>query len=82
MRLLNLAREKLGKLGLHLPLQSTPRQLSATLENSGVMAVPQRLAWSDWLLRLESVRYAEIPQPSVASYRRQLATLRSELNRL
>lgn len=82
LHLLNLARAKLGKLGLHLPLQSTPRQLSTTLENSGVMAVPERLAWSDWLLRLESVRYADTSEQSVTSYRRQLATLRSQLNRL
>ncbi len=82
LRLLNLAREKLGKLGLHVPIQSTPRQLSDILENSEVVTEPKRQTWREWLLRLELVRYAETSPLSVASYHRQLATLRSEFNRL
>jgi hypothetical protein len=38
LRLLAIWREKNWEMGLHLPAHSTPRQLSATLENSGVMA--------------------------------------------
>ncbi|MBX3653989.1 MAG: DUF3488 domain-containing transglutaminase family protein [Ramlibacter sp.] len=70
LRLLQRTREQLRKAGLDLPSTAPPRQMAA--------AVHQRYgagALTDWLLRLEQLRYARDPQGSLAALQREFNQL-------
>ena len=85
LRLLARARKALGRAGMAVPPQCTPRQLAQLLQQQADKDL-QRPALQAWLLRLEALRYApQTPQPRLgrrASFQRHLATLQSELKRL
>jgi hypothetical protein len=58
------------------------QQLMASPLSSSPKPSPQRQAWHDWLIRLETLRYAP-PIPGQAGHvKHRLATLRSELKHL
>jgi transglutaminase-like putative cysteine protease len=80
LRLLARARQRLSTNGAHLPAHSTPRQLIAVLNQLVAMPASERQAFGDWLLRLETLRYASQPTQAVG-YRQQLATLRRDFQR-
>ena len=81
LRLLTQARQSLLKNGVCLPAQSTPRQLITSLNLLVSMPESERQAFGDWLLRLETLRYAKHPTPPIGGYRQQLATLRRDFQR-
>jgi transglutaminase-like putative cysteine protease len=85
LRLLGRARETIGRAGLPVPPQSTPRQLVQLLQHQTESRL-QHPALQAWLLRLEALRYA--PQTlapgsgQTAGFKQQMATLQRELKRL
>jgi len=79
LKLLQQARRVLLKAGLKIPAQSSPRQLMQVLRQQTDVDL-QRPNLQAWLLRLEALRYA--PRSRQSDYRRQLATLRRDLQRL
>jgi transglutaminase-like putative cysteine protease len=86
LRLLQQAADKLRVAGIGFTANSTPRhmarQLLAPAPGSSPKASPQGQAWHDWLLRLETLRYARPDAGQAPHFRRQLATLRNELKHL
>lgn len=86
LRLLQQALARLRAAGIRLTPNSTPRQMARQLMASSLSSSPkpspQRQAWHDWLIRLETLRYAP-PNPGQAGHaKHRLATLRSELKHL
>ena len=86
LRLLQQAVARLRAAGIRLTPNRTPRQMAQQLMasslNSSTKPNPQRQAWHDWLIRLETLRYAP-PNPGQARHvKHRLATLRSELKHL
>jgi transglutaminase-like putative cysteine protease len=86
LRLLQQALGRLRVAGIRLTPNSTPRQMAQQLMASSLSSSPkpnpQRQAWHDWLIRLETLRYAP-PNPGQAGHvKHRLATLRSELKHL
>ncbi|HSO44365.1 MAG TPA: transglutaminase-like domain-containing protein, partial [Rhodoferax sp.] len=89
LRLLHLALRKLKAAGLALAPNSTPRQLAQQLQGDAARSAlsapqpdPARLAWHDWLIRLEALRYAQAGAGHSGSFKQRLATLHSELKHL
>ncbi|MBE0474111.1 DUF3488 and transglutaminase-like domain-containing protein [Rhodoferax sp.] len=86
LRLLHRALRKLKATGMALGANSTPRQLAQQLQGDAAQAArqpdPARQAWHDWLIRLEALRYAPAGAGHTSSFKRQLATLQSELKHL
>jgi protein-glutamine gamma-glutamyltransferase len=82
LRLLTKAGTRLQAAGISLAPQSPPRRMAQQLlEQTGAQAawVP---AVRDWLLRLESARYAPQAAASARTRRSTLATLQTEFNHL
>jgi transglutaminase-like putative cysteine protease len=79
LRLLHAAQQRLRKAGLAVAPGSTPRALAAQLEQTPNAANPRHSALSDWLLRLEALRYAP---SSAAQTGAGLAVLKREFKRL
>ena len=81
LRLLNNARQQLARTGLHLPANLPPRSLAGHLQNAPGLSPAAVAQWTDWLLQLESWRYAmaQLPgdprQASLAKLRQQFARL-------
>ncbi|MGQ0709094.1 MAG: transglutaminase family protein [Rhodoferax sp.] len=77
LRLLRQARERLRRAGLELPPQAAPRTLATLVQAHSGWEAAQRQAWSDWLLCLESWRYAGAPgtPQGLRRLRRALRTL-------
>ncbi len=86
LRLLQRALQKLEAAGITPPANSTPRQIAQHLRNhskrSSPRTVPALEPWLDWLLRLETLRYAPPDHGHAGHFRQQLATLHSELEHL
>ena len=96
LKLLAQARQALVKAGMSIPPQSSPRQLMQALQ-SQTDAHLQRPDLQRWLLQLEAARYAPAAEHahqanssisigkahgSRADFKRQMATLQSDLKRL
>jgi transglutaminase-like putative cysteine protease len=72
LRLLARARRKLDRAGLALPASAPPRQMAQLVtEKFGEQANGLR----DWLLQLESLRYARSPQGSLGALKQQFHQL-------
>ncbi|WP_295960354.1 DUF3488 and transglutaminase-like domain-containing protein [Rhodoferax sp.] len=67
LRLLDQARRKLAKVGITVPASAAPRQMAAL--------VPDQPALRDWLLQMESLRYAPHSPGSLAALRRAFKRL-------
>ena len=81
LRLLDNARRQLARTGLQLPANLPPRSLAEHLQNAQGLSPGAVAQWTEWLLQLESWRYAmaQLPgDPSPAS----IATLRQQFARL
>lgn len=76
LRLLAGAQQRLTRAGVILPPQAPPREMAHCLGQQRDLSDNRVQAWRDWLLRLETQRYA--PHPSD----RELARLRRELRQL
>ena len=82
LRLLERAHRRLRQSGLDAASNAPPRQLAQQLSSRPEGTDTAGSLWVDWLLRLESWRYA--PQASSAHHsgKRGLATLRKEFRKL
>jgi transglutaminase-like putative cysteine protease len=81
LRLLDLAALRLKRSGLMLAPHSTPRQIALQLQQASHLPDSQR--WQDWLIKLETLRYAQPTNPGhPASFKKQIATLHNELKHL
>jgi hypothetical protein len=80
LRLLAQAGLRLQKSGMAPLPNSTPRQMAQLLQAARPHL--QLAAWQDWLIRLETLRYAPASDAGQASVKRQLAALRRELRQL
>ncbi len=78
LRLLARAARQLQRAGVPLVANPTPRQMADAARPLGARGQ----AWHDWLLKMEQLRYAQNPANTHAINKRQLATLRRELQRL
>ena len=77
LRLLGKARKRLAKAGIQSSAASTPRQLAGLLTTHGA---PANHALQQWLLQLETLRYASAPNtgrpnPALKQLQRQFKTL-------
>ena len=83
LRLLNSVAARLRQTGITLAPQSTPRHMAQQLQAQRGAEQPAVQAISDWLLRLEALRYAARPagEPERQQAKR-LATLARELKQL
>ncbi len=83
LRLLNSVDARLRQTGITLAPQSTPRHMAQQLQAQRGAEQPAVQAISDWLLRLEALRYAARPagEPERQQAKR-LATLARELKQL
>ncbi len=73
--------KRLQRAGLSISANPTPRQLAEQLQaHFGDSPSEAWRGWHDWLLRLETLRYAA--PATGGSYRQQLATLQRELRHL
>ena len=81
LRLLDKARRRLAKAGIHSSTASTPRQLAGMLPAQWKGDKdPARQALHNWLLQLEALRYADAPRtgpahPAFRQLQRQFKTL-------
>lgn len=86
LRLLQKAVAKLHTAGLRFSPASTPRQIARQLLSAAPAASPRaqppQQAWHDWLIRLEALRYAQPEAGQAGHFKRQLATLHSQLKHL
>lgn len=82
LRLLQRAVRKLRAAGLLIAPNSTPRQMAQQLLTSAPKRNTERQAWHDWLIRLETLRYAQPSHGHAGNFKHQLATLHSELKHL
>ena len=80
LRLLSEAEFKLTAMGIKLPAQCPPRQMARQLEQQLGLAHPGLPAIRDWLLQLETFRYA--PSTGPASAKTRLATLQRDFKQL
>jgi len=80
LRLLARATRQLQRAGITLAPNSTPRQIATLVQQQTALA--QGPAWADWLLRLETLRYAPSGHSGRGDLRRRLAALRQQLRRL
>jgi len=80
LRLLARATRQLQRAGITLAPNSTPRQIATLVQQQTALA--QGPAWADWLLRLETLRYAPAGHSGRGDLRRRLAALRQQLRRL
>lgn len=80
LRLLSEAEFKLTAMGIKLPAQCPPRQMARQLEQQLGLAHPGLPAIRDWLLQLETFRYA--PNTGPASAQTRLATLQRDFKQL
>ncbi len=71
LQLLGRARQQLQRAGLQLPANPTPRQMAEQIHQGHL---PQAQRWHDWLLAMETLRYA--PSQNTAPNTTSLATLR------
>ena len=79
LRLLHGATARLRKAGLQLPDTAPPRQMAALLQTHAVAGQPELAAIVQWLLRMETWRYAH---PARHAHAQQLGTLRREFRSL
>jgi transglutaminase-like putative cysteine protease len=77
LRLLHRAQQKILKSGVTLPAQAPPREMAQRLM-AGPVQEPQKLALSQWLLKLEAWRYA----PAETRAGLTLAQLQRELKKI
>ena len=81
LRLLGQAVRRLHPLGIILANNTTPRQICQQLPDSTAQLNLQ--PWQDWLIKLETLRYApRSDDEQTASFKQQLATLERELKHL
>ena len=80
LRLLSEAAFRLAAIGIKLPAQCPPRQMARQLEQQLGLAHPGLPAIRDWLLQLETFRYAPSTGPAPAKTR--LATLQRDFKQL
>ena len=80
LRLLSEAEFRLAAMGIKLPAQCPPRQMARQLEQQLGLAHPGLPAIRDWLLQLETFRYA--PSTGPASAKTRLATLQRDFKQL
>jgi hypothetical protein len=73
LRLLQQARARLQAAGLDLPAHAPPRRMREALRQSGDPIRTEAL--QDWLLQMESQRYAADPALSLAALRRRFRHL-------
>jgi transglutaminase-like putative cysteine protease len=78
LRLLHAATLRLRQAGLDLPDHTPPRSMAVLLQQLAAAPVDQRRAIGDWLLRMESWRYA----PHTDARAQRLATLQREFRQL
>lgn len=78
LQLLSRARRRLQQSGLPVPPHASPRQLASLLAQPGACSENARAQWTQWLLELESMRYAA-PPDGVSTNQQGLATLRHAL---
>jgi len=86
LRLLQRAALQLQKSGVTLAANSTPRQIALQLRASTAPASnqppPAVKPWTDWLIRLEALRYAAPSPAHPGSIKQRLAALHRELKQL
>lgn len=80
LRLMAAARQRLHLAGVTVPIHSTPRQLAQQLQAANFSDADQK-AWRDWLLRLESLRYAPATDRN-GTYKSGLTALQRALKHL
>lgn len=78
LSLLQRAAKRLRAAGVAIPPNSAPRQMAHSMRNKLGFADPRAAVIGDWLLRLETLRYA----PPDAAAKLNLTLLRRELTRL
>jgi transglutaminase-like putative cysteine protease len=72
LRLLHQVRRRLAQAGIVVPPAAPPRQMAALVQGRWG---PQAQALADWLLQLESQRYARVPPASLRRLQRQFRKL-------
>jgi hypothetical protein len=81
LRLLDQAALRLRRSGVTLAPHSTPRQIAQRLQQLSRQPTSQR--WQDWLIQLESLRYAQPTNPGhTTRFKKQIATLHNDLKSL